>query len=58
MILDENNLQDTLVSYALGTLTLDEERQVEGYLREHPAEAEKVSGYLEGLTALGADSRT
>ena len=52
MILDENNLQDNLVSYALGTLTLDEERQVESYLREHPSEAEKVSGYLEGLTAL------
>ena len=44
--------EDVLVSYALGTLTADEEREVEAYLRQHPSEAEKVSGYMDSLTAL------
>ena len=41
--------QDTLVSYALGTLTPQAEAEVAGYLSEHPEDAALVSGYLEGL---------
>ena len=41
--------QDTLVSYALGTLTPQAEAEVAGYLSEHPEDAALVSGYLGGL---------
>ena len=41
--------QDTLVSYALGTLTPQAEAEVAGYLGAHPEDAALVSGYLESL---------
>jgi len=40
---------DVLISYALGTLASEEERELEAHLRAHPEDAEKVRGYLEAL---------
>ncbi len=42
--------QDTLVSYALGQLTPQEEAGVATYLEAHPEDAAQVSSYLESLT--------
>ena len=48
----ENRLEDSLVAYALGTLSPREEAEVEAYLQTHPEAARTVRDYLTVLSEL------
>ncbi|PYE54912.1 anti-sigma factor domain-containing protein [Deinococcus yavapaiensis] len=43
---------DTLVSYVIGTLSPDEERQVEAWLRDHPEEERRLLEEQEALASM------
>jgi anti-sigma-K factor RskA len=44
--------EDTLIAYALGALSSEEEREVAQYLREHPEAAAQVQEFFDTLTAF------